>query len=128
MVRPVLIFVGITLPCLHACTKGTAVAHNVTIDTIATTLSFAAPVSAPLGRYSLCLEFSVPGDSRLVSRMTVALHDSAGRADTLRGTPDRTGESTICLGDSTSRRYVGATITAPRRITLREVEWLALTK
>lgn len=120
--------VGVALLGLLGCANTTAVARDVTVDTLPIELSFAAPMPTPIGPYLLCFEFEIPGDSRAASQMIVALRDSTGIADTLGGVRDRTGESTICLHDSTSRAFVGATLTAPRRMTIRHVGWRVRTR
>ena len=124
MARTSIILAGLALLGLVACSKGViAVAQDVTVDTVPKQLTFAAPVTAPRRVFALCLTFEQPGDSRDAAQVVVALRDSAGLADTLRGAPDRTGQRTMCLHDSTSRAYVGATLTAPRRMMLRQVDW-----
>jgi hypothetical protein len=123
MVQRSVVLVGAALVGLLGCTKTTAVARDVKLDTLPVELTVAAPFPTPIGRYSLCLEFDRPGDSRAAPQMIVALRDGVGKADTLRGAPDRTGESAICWHDSTARPFVGATLTAPRRMLIRHVGW-----
>ena len=128
MARAAIFVAGLALLGLYGCSDVIAVAQDVTVDTVATRLTFAAPVTAPSGVFALCLSFERPGDSRDAAQVVVALWDSAGLADTLRGAPARTGERTMCLRGSTSRAYVGATVTAPRRTQLRQVDWRVSTK
>ena len=123
MARATIIAAVLGLLGLHGCSRRViALTQDMTVDTVPTQLTFAAPVTAPSGAFALCPSFERPADSG-TARVVVALRDSAGRADTLRGSPVRTGERTICLRDSTSRAYVGATLTAPRRMMLRQVDW-----
>jgi hypothetical protein len=107
-----------------ACSHGViALAQNMPVDTVATPLAFASPARAPGRLFALCLTFERPDDSGDAAKVVVALRDSAGRMDTLRGAPDRTGRRTTCLHDSTSRAYVAATLTAPRPMVFRQVDW-----
>ena len=124
MARASIIVAGLALLGLHACSHGvTALVQDMRVDTVPTQLKFAAPVTAPSRVFALCLTFEQPGDSRDAAQVVVALRDSAGLADTLRGAADRTGQRTMCLHDSTSRAYVGATLSAPRRMVFRQVDW-----
>ena len=124
MPRASIIVAGLALLGLQACSHGViALAQDLPVDTVATPLTFAAPVIAPSRGFALCLTFEQPGDSRDAAQVVVALRDSAGLVDTLRGAPDRTGQRTMCIHDSTSRAYVGAMLTAPRRMAFRQVDW-----
>ncbi len=123
MARTTILVAGLALLGVCSCSNVIALAQDVTVDTGPTQLKFVAPVTAPSGVFALCLSFERPDDSRDAAQLVVALRDSAGSADTLRGAPDRTGERTMCLHGTSSRAYLGATLTAPRRMMLRQVDW-----
>ena len=124
MARASIIVAGLALLGLQACSHGViALAQDVAVDVVPKQLTFATPAKAPSRVFALCLTFELLSDSRDAAQVVVALRDSAGLADTLRSAPDRTGQRTMCLRDSTSRAYVGATLTAPRRLVFRQVDW-----
>ena len=128
MARATILVAGLALLGLNGCSKVIALSQDLTVDTRPTQLKFVAPVTTRSGAFALCLSFEQPGDSRDAAQVVVALRDSGGRADTLRGAPDRTGQRTMCFHGTTSRAYVGATLTAPRRMLLRQVDWRVPTK
>jgi hypothetical protein len=102
-----------------------ALAQDLALDTRPRRVRFAMPVHAPQRTFAVCVTFERPEDSPSIAQMAIALRDGADRADTLRGAAVRTGRRTMCLRDSTTRAYLGATITAPHRLLVRQLDWRA---
>ena len=108
-----------------SCSSGTEVARDLEVGPDSQRVMFAVPIVVDPGSRSFCLEFTRPGDSDVASQLVVALIDSTGNAEPFRGTPDRAGESAVCLRDSvtTRRVHTGAVLVAPHRLSLRRMTW-----
>lgn len=103
----------------------TTLAHDITIDSSATAVSFTAPLVVAAGPRALCFEFERPGDSHFAHSITAILASGDSVRDTVRGRVDRIGESSVCLRDSTRtpRTYHALVVAAPRRAAVRYLEW-----
>lgn len=109
------------------CERGVELARELDLDSTVVTVQFAAPIAVAPGPRAVCFEFARPSDSRHANHLVVALRDTSGVLDTLRGTVDRTGESAVCVRDSMSlqRSYASAHFASPRHIRVRRVTWQA---
>jgi hypothetical protein len=109
------------------CDRRVPVAGAVAIDGAPVYVPFAGPVTPAGADRAVCFEFNPPGESHQAHQITVVLLTEAGGRDTMRAAADRTGESTVCLRDTSaaaaSHTYGGAELSSPVPVRIHSIFW-----